>query len=77
MHMYCAHQQWLIAPEIDYFFGEREIPSRAEIARDRPKSTAVTSAQLSLHVLSHVELLDRQHTITSCETFSILSSMSE
>ncbi len=23
--MYCTHQQWLLAPEIDYFSEEREI----------------------------------------------------
>ena len=36
--MYCAHQQWLIAPEIDYFWGEGDsLLVRAEIARDRPR----------------------------------------
>ena len=43
----------------------------------RDAYTAVSPAQLSLHVLNHVVLYDRQHTITSCETFSILSSTSE
>ena len=50
---------------------------RSPNVTDEPSATANTPAQLSLHVLSHVDLRDRQHTITSCETFSILSSMSE
>ena len=40
--MYCAHQQWLIAPEIDYFGGEGDsLLVRAEIARDRPRVEVV------------------------------------
>ena len=42
MHMYCAHRQWLLAPEVDYFGGEEDfLLVRAEIARDRPRAEVV------------------------------------
>ena len=37
--MYCAHQEWLIAPEIDIFWGEGDsLLFRVEIARYRPRA---------------------------------------
>ena len=45
MHMYCAHQQWLLASEIDYSFGFwREgdfLLVKAKIARDRSRAEVV------------------------------------
>ena len=42
MHMYCAHQQWLLAPEIDYLGGVGDfLLVRAEIARDCPRAEVV------------------------------------
>ena len=44
MHMYCAHQQWLLAPEIDYVLlgGEGDfLLVRAAIARDHSSAEVV------------------------------------
>ena len=55
MHMYCAHQQWLIAPEIDYF-GEvgDSLLVRAEIARDRHRAEVVEDSLRPFQSAAHV-----------------------